>query len=116
MIHYALPSREATRNRERFSARDIALPTSKANVAEITLSGRYPEAGFALNSESEMLVRILKGATVFHCEGEEVELPMGSTVLVETNKKYYWNPQEQVTLYVVSTPPWTVEQHRSIPE
>lgn len=116
MIHYSPPNKDEDRNREGFSAIDISLPTNAMNVAEITLTSRYPEMGFALNQQSEMFVRILKGCTTFHCEGEEVELPEGSTVLVQTGKKYCWIPRESVTLYVVSSPPWTQEQHRSVSE
>ncbi len=119
MIHYSLPNKDGSNkdnNRERkgFSAIDISLPTTAANVAEISLTGRYPEAGFALNKQSEMIVRILEGSTVFQCEDEEVFLPTGSTILVETNKAYCWIPEEFVKLYVVSTPPWTPEQHQNI--
>ena len=115
MIHYSHQNKDTDREREGFSAIDISLPTEAMNVAEITLTGRYPETGFALNRESEMIVRILKGSVTFCCEGEEVELPEGSTVLVQTGKKYYWLPTEAVTLYVVSSPPWTPAQHQSIP-
>lgn len=116
MIYYSHPNKDTDRERKGFSAIDISLPTEAMNVAEIILTGRYPETGFALNRESEMIVRILKGSVTFRCEGEEVELPEGSTVLVQTGRKYCWIPQESVTLYAVSSPPWTPEQHQSIPE
>ena len=116
MIHHSLPNQDSDRERQGFSATDISLPTTAANVAEISLTSRYPESGFALNKQSEMIVRILDGSTIFHCEGEEVLLPQGTTVLVQTNKRYCWIPQGSVRLYVVSTPPWTSEQHESLPE
>jgi mannose-6-phosphate isomerase-like protein (cupin superfamily) len=116
MIHYSLPKKDSDRERKGFSADDISLPSQAMNAAEITLVSRYPETGFALNTQSEMIVRVLKGSVVFHCEGEEVELPEGSTVLVQIDKKYYWTPREPVTLYIVSSPPWTLEQSRSVPE
>jgi mannose-6-phosphate isomerase-like protein (cupin superfamily) len=116
MIHYSLPSKDSDRNRQDFSAVDLPLPSAAMNAAEITLTGRYPETGFALNKKSEMIVRILEGSTIFHSEGEEIELPEGATVLVQTGKKYCWIPKGSVTLYAVSSPPWTPEQHESLPE
>jgi mannose-6-phosphate isomerase-like protein (cupin superfamily) len=114
MIYYSLPKQNTDREREGFSAIDITLPTTAANVSEINLTRRYPETGFALNRQSEMFVRIIEGSTIFHCEGEKILLPSGSTVLVQTNKPYCWIPQGTVRLYVVSTPPWTPDQHESV--
>ncbi len=118
MIHYSLPNispdAQADRAKEGFSAVDIELPTEAANAAEISLTGRYPESGFALNKKSEMIVRILEGSATFQCEGEEVRLPEGSTVLVQTDRPYCWIPQDYVKLYVISTPPWTPDQHENV--
>ena len=114
MLHYALPGHDPDRTREGFSAIDIDLPTDKANVADIRLSHRYPASGCALNTISEMIVLVREGEVVFHCEDEEIRLPEGSTILVETNRPYFWEPQPSVRLHVVSTPPWTPEQHRSV--
>lgn len=116
MIYHSLPNQDNDRERQGFSVVDISLPTATANVAEISLTSRYPESGFVLNKQSEMIVRILDGSTIFHYDNEEVLLPQGSTVLVQTNKAYCWIPQGTVRLYVVSTPPWTPEQQESIPE
>lgn len=114
MIHYAHPREEVDRKRQGFAAIDIPLPSSRMNASEITLTERYPEIGFSLNEESEMFVRVVSGAVVFQCGDDSVFLPSGSTVLVERNTRYFWSPQEHVTLYVVSSPPWTPEQHRNV--
>jgi mannose-6-phosphate isomerase-like protein (cupin superfamily) len=116
MLYYAVPQKGVSdRENIDFSAIDIQLPATHANVAEISLTGRYPETGFALNRESEMIVRVLEGSTTFSCEGEEVELSAGATVLVQTHKKYCWIPNSSVRLLVFSTPAWTSEQHDTIP-
>lgn len=115
MLHYSLPNEDASRDSAGFSAVDISLPSEAANVAEITLTSRYPETGLTLNTESEMIVRVLEGETVFSCDREEISLPAGSTILVQTNRPYCWIPRGSVRLYVVSTPPWTAQQQRSIP-
>ncbi len=116
MIHYQIPSVESTRELQGFSAFDISLPATDMNIAEICLTNRYPERGTAINKQSEMIVRVLKGEVTFHCEGEEVLLPQDSTVLVQINKPYYWIPQGFVKILVVSSPPWTPEQHENVSE
>ena len=93
-----------------FLAVDFNLPMEESNVAEIHLSKRYPNEGFALNTKSKMIVRVLEGGVAFICEGESVFLPKGSVVLVEANKQYAWEPKSEVLLYIVSIPPWTLEQ------
>src|SRR4051812_30679495 len=114
MISYSLPDQRGYRKEQGFSAIEISLPTAALNVAEILLTSRYPATDLALNTKSEMVVRILEGETDFTCEGETVRLPKGSTVLVQANRPYYWQPNGSVTLYVVSSPPWTSDQHRTI--
>jgi mannose-6-phosphate isomerase-like protein (cupin superfamily) len=116
MIKCSLPGTLPTRVSPSFSSIDMLFPSSYMNVAEITLSARYPESGYAINRQSEMVVRILQGAVRFSCEGETVEFPTGSTVFVATNKKYYWDPLGSVVLYVVSSPPWTAEQAERVSE
>lgn len=119
MIHYHVPNVEGANSESKdsgFLAIDFTLPLEEANVAEIHLSERYPIGGFALNTKSKMIVRVLEGGVVFVCEGETIFLPKDSVVLVEPNKQYAWEPKPEVTLYVVSVPPWTPEQATVITE
>lgn len=115
MIHYAYTDEDAPREDKSFSVVEIPFPSAVMNAAEITLTSRYPQTGFALNRQSEMFVRILDGGVRFECEGEEIELLWGAVVLIETNKKYCWVPYGSVTLYVVSSPPWTPGQQELLP-
>ena len=115
MLHHVPPAQGASRERPGFSAVDI-LATSAANIAEICLTNRYPETGFAMNRHSEMFVRVLEGRVTLTCEGYEATLQPGSTVVVEPNRPYFWLPDRFVRLLVFSTPPWTPEQHLHLPE
>lgn len=93
-----------------FLAVDFNLPMEESNVAEINLSERYPAEGFTLNTKSKMIVRVLEGGVTFICDDESIFLPKDSVVLVETNKKYAWEPKPEVSLFIVSIPPWTADQ------
>jgi mannose-6-phosphate isomerase class I len=113
MINYHIPNHDGKNyesNNTGFSALDYNLPIDELNISEIHLSKRYPTEGFVLNAKSRMIVRILEGGVTFTSEDESVFLPKGSVVLVDTNKKYAWEPKPEVSLYIVSTPPWTAEQ------
>ncbi len=97
-------------------SKEIDLPTKNANVAEITLTGRYPEQGYVLNTKSEMIVRVLEGsAKLQYKDDAEVIVKTGETVFVPTNRAYAWVPNGSVTLYIVSTPPWTNAQQETQP-
>lgn len=93
---------------------DFPIDSSKSNISKIVLDDRYPESGYALNTESEMIVYIIDGST---------ELTQGSTtalhtqndiVLVKSNVAYFWQPKGEVILLIVSTPPWTPEQQKIV--
>jgi len=102
MIQYFLASNE------------FPFKTNLSNLAQIPLATRYPVEGFAFNTLAEMTVYILEGTVLFHQEGEEVALTKDDVVLVETNKKYFWEPKPQTTLLIFSTPPWTPEQSKTV--
>ena len=101
------------RTKPNFFAVDFPLQTRRANLAEITLKGRYPEKGFALNTRSEMIVYVVKGRVSF-TQGKKKVLKKGYAVLVKTNQKYFWKPDGKVTIAVFSSPPWNPEQHKLV--
>jgi hypothetical protein len=96
------------------AATSFPFTTTLSNLAQIPLTTRYPAEGFVLNTLVEMTVYILEGMVLFHQEGEEVMLTKGDVVLVEANKKYFWEPKPQTTLLIFSTPPWTPEQAKAV--
>lgn len=113
MIHYSLPSDKNLESA--FSVTEIEIPTTSANVAEVTMSERYPKSGFAVNTESEMIVLITEGSVTIPVGDKKVSVRSGTTVFVPKNTPYFWNPTK-AKLYIVSTPPWTPEQQQLIPE
>ncbi len=115
MIHYSLPDAGHIRYAEGFSAREIALPATAANVAEVHLTEDYPEIGYACNMLSDMIVHILEGEVTVEFDGNTVTLPSGSTAFVPKKQRYCW-VTDSVRMLVFSTPPWTPEQHQHIPE
>ncbi len=102
-----------TRIRNGFRAIDFSLGSKRGNLAEITLTTRYPATGFALNKKSEMLVYVAKGKVAFN-NGKQSILRKGHAIRVSPKKEYYWEPLNRVTLIVYSTPPWNPKQHKHI--
>ena len=103
-----------SRIKKAFSAIDFPLESKKSNISEITLTGRYPEKGSALNTKSEMVVYVLKGTVVFNQGNMQTTLTRGSVVLVKAKQKYFWEPKKKATVLVISTPLWTATQQRIV--
>lgn len=89
---------------------DFLIESTKSNISKIVLRNRYPQSGYARNTESEMVAFILEGSVeLFHNEERKV-YTQGDVVCIKVNKRYYWEPQEYLTLLIFSTPPWTHTQ------
>jgi mannose-6-phosphate isomerase-like protein (cupin superfamily) len=93
---------------------DFPIDSDKSNVSKIVLRSRYPENGHAINTESEMIVYILNGSTELTQETTTVLHAQNDVVLVKSNTPYFWQPKGEVTLLIVSTPPWTPEQQKIV--
>jgi mannose-6-phosphate isomerase-like protein (cupin superfamily) len=93
-----------------FKGVEYTLPSENANIAEITLSSRYPEFGVTQNTLVEEFVYVVDGQVTFTSQGEEVLLVKGSALFIEKNQTYYWTPHPEVTLTIFSCPPWNPEQ------
>lgn len=89
-----------------FNDKDIDLGVS-------TITGRYPESGYCVNTISKELVYVLDGNGKIYFENDCVQFTKGDSILIDSNEKYYWD----TTYCVVSltcTPAWNVEQYKTI--
>jgi mannose-6-phosphate isomerase-like protein (cupin superfamily) len=82
------------------------------NIASITLDGRYPEKGHALNTVSKELVYIKSGQGMLATITRRVHLSTGDVVLIQPNEQYYF--EGTLELIISSSPTWHPEQYRNI--
>ncbi len=78
-----------------------------------TITGRYPESGFALNTISKELIYVLDGNGTLYFENDCIEFEKGDSILIDAKEKYYWDS----TYCVVSmscTPAWSKEQYKIV--
>ncbi len=99
----------------KMNVKEFELGSVHANLAEIKLSGRYPEKGMVANTNSEMTVYIIKGSVVFLTETGHETFNEGAALVVPIGKKYAWQPIPDATILIFSCPPWTPEQQESFP-
>lgn len=89
--------------------------SSVINDAYITLTGRYPDSGYAVNDVSTALISIESG------EGEitiknltPTPLNSGDRVIIKPGEPYFFSPLGHLALRYIATPAWTPDQARIV--
>lgn len=82
------------------------------NVARVTVHGRYPAEGRAVNETTKELCYVLEGSGSICVEGEMYTISAGDALLIQPGERYYWDAE--VVLLIPTTPAWTAEQHKHV--
>lgn len=82
--------------------------SSVINGALITIAGRYPESGWALNTHSTSLIHVTKGGGVALFDRNSIDLASDDELLIEPDEKYAF--EGDMTILYVATPAWTTDQ------
>lgn len=78
-----------------------------------TITGRYPESRFCINTISKELIYILDGNRKICFENNFFEFEKGDSILINSNEKYYWESKYCV-VSMSCTPAWNEEQHKIV--
>lgn len=81
--------------------------------ADIEINGRYPEANFALNEQSDLVIRILSGSGKLVTKTAEATLSVGDVAFVEHGEVYYFEGQD-LKLFMACTPAWDPAQYKEV--
>ncbi len=84
-----------------------------ADMAEARIDGRYPEKGFSLNHQSDMLVYVLSGSGVVVYQSSGFELHANQVVSIEKETPYYFEG-EDLRILMISAPAWNAEQYEQV--
>lgn len=85
------------------------------NDADIVLTGRYPEAGYAVNDLSTALISVESGEGDLTIKNKESRhLTAGDRILLAPGEPYFFSVIGQLTIRYIATPAWTLEQSRII--
>jgi mannose-6-phosphate isomerase-like protein (cupin superfamily) len=77
-------------------------------VAEI--SGRYPEANYAINEECQMIYFVINGSAKLTIENQEYDINEGDAAIIPSGKKYCIDGN--VTVAISTSPAWFPEQYK----
>ena len=86
--------------------------SASQDVAVARINGRYPEAGFAVNRESDMVIRVTLGIGIIATKETSDMVTEGDTLFIDKQTPYYYEGNLEVML--VSSPPWLPDQYEHI--
>lgn len=84
-------------------------PNAPHDLSVITISGRYPEDGRAINEEVHELVYILEGSGSVEIANEIQKLEAGDVISIPPGKPFFWNGQ--MKLIMSCQPAFNPEQY-----
>lgn len=88
---------------------------SLLNDAFITLTGRYPENGYAVNDVSTALVSVEDGeGDITIKDKESKRINIGDRILIEPGEPYFFSVIGELAIRYIAAPAWTPEQSRII--
>jgi mannose-6-phosphate isomerase-like protein (cupin superfamily) len=83
------------------------------NGSVISVKGRYPENGYAMNEVRKEIVYIINGSgKITMSDGSITKFDTGDSLFIDTNEKYFW--QGQFESYMACSPAFYPEQHKEI--
>lgn len=103
---------------EQFNNSDLCIATEynfadkDIDVATAVINGRYPDDGFCVNTMVKEMIFVIEGSGTIFSENERISFQAGDAILIEKNKKYYWDAHCKVAMSC--TPAWYPEQHKFV--
>jgi mannose-6-phosphate isomerase-like protein (cupin superfamily) len=93
---------------------EYQLPFNNFAVGVSEIKARYPQTGFDIDSEINQAWYVIKGSGKLGLAEQEVTVNEGDLIAVPRATKFFIDGQ--LTLVVVSNPPWSEKQHQHIEE
>ncbi len=100
-------------NSEKCKTLEYSFNDKDIDLGIATITGRYPEKGYCVNTISKELIYVLDGNGKLCFENNDVEFEKGDSILISSNEKYYWDSTFCVVT-MACTPAWNEEQHKLV--
>lgn len=99
------------KNDEKCTTLEYSFNDKDIDVGVATITGRYPEKDYCVNTICKELVFVLEGTGSLCFQNEKVDFSKGDAILIEPNEKYYWDT-EFCIVSMTCTPSWSPEQYK----
>lgn len=100
-------------NSEACKVPEYSFENKVMDLGVVTLTGRYPEKGYCVNTESKELVYVIEGVGDLCFEDKKLSFSAGDSVLIESGEKYYWDTQ-YCKAALICAPAWNTEQYKLV--
>ena len=100
-------------NSEKCKTMEYSFEDKDIDLGIAIITGRYPESGFCVNLISKELIYVLEGSGKLCFEDEIINFSKGDAILIENNKKYYWET-DYCKVSMSCSPAWNPEQHKLV--
>ena len=92
---------------------EYSFKNKSMDLGIATITGRYPEKDYCVNTACKELVYVLEGSGKIVFEDEEVEFSEGDSVLIDSGEKYFWDTK-YCKVALVCAPAWNLEQYELV--
>lgn len=91
---------------------EFDLGDKNLDGAVVTVNGRYPDKGRAINEECKEIAYIIDGSGQVVIEEKPFDIRKEDLIVIDKGERYYWDGNFK--LFVYYSPAWSPEQHKAV--
>lgn len=104
---------EQGNNSDKCKTLEYSFNDKNIDLGIATITGRYPESGFCMNTVCKELIYVLEGKGKLYFEDDYIEFEEGDSILINSNEKYYWE-SSYCKVSMSCTPSWSKDQYKTV--
>ncbi len=94
---------------------EYSFGDSELDLGIATVTGRFPDHGYAMNEVCRELIYVLEGEGYLYHGKEKTAFAKGDAILILPQEKYYYET-EHCVISMTCHPAWSKEQHKMVEE
>ena len=100
-------------NSDKCKTLEYSFNNKDIDLGIATITGRYPETGYCVNTISKELIYVLDGKGKIYFDNNYIEFEQSDSILINPGEKYYWDT-EYCVVSMSCTPAWDEKQHKLV--
>lgn len=100
-------------NSDKCKTLEYSFGDNDIDLGVAIITGRYPEEGYCMNTESKELIYVIEGEGDLNLRNEIIHFSKDDAILIDKNEKYYWDTN-YCKVSMSCTPAWNPEQHKLV--
>lgn len=106
-----LDDAETGKNSEVCKTLEYSFGDREIDLGVATITGRFPENGFAYNEVSRELIYVIEGTGKLVFKDSIVEFKKADAILIMPGDRYFWET-EYAVVTMNCAPSWSPDQHK----